>query len=358
MTVFSSPFENIVALGKTTNWDVAGPVHKILNSTTVEPSVSRNTVQATDTGSGGGLPTSQKVSGEDVSMSTASQLSFCGGIFNILAAFMGDYTPGGEQTAGEGDFLHTMAFAAASEYFNTIVYKTQSDTVREILATKWQQFTLNMPVNDIITASASGLSNRSLYSDKETVVNGAAALDLLPAKDIDLACMAGANMYLRVAPFSTTTPLDATNEIKFNNIQLQFNRTFTASRVARGADTKYIVEPKETARPSITLTITLDEQDKATLDFLEEYCEDRELMAEIFFDADPIGAGLNRSVKIQIPKMQVGTAGPGGVGVSSTAIFAPSQAFTVLQTAVAPAGMAGVLAPTVELVNSDSVDLV
>lgn len=269
----------------------------------------------------------------------------------LLKSVMGTQSTPSEQNAGEGDYLSTFDIASTVSRFYTIAVKAESDVVFELPSVKFSGFSLSWATNDVATITFTGIADKLLTSGTE---NSIAELDALThVQDDEEFCFNGSNFYVRYGDYSTGTALSSSNNQEAIEGTFDLQRPLTRRFGARGANTKYTLEPELSGISRVTGTLKLSSIDDSKADLVTDCISDTAKMMELFIDGSQIGAGLNNSLKFQAPYLKVQSVT--GVGIDGPNTFQQPQAtFEVIAGKTAPAGMSGVTDFRVTSVDENS----
>lgn len=286
--------------------------------------------------------------------------TYDGAWLKLLAGFFGTTTGSpSEVNASEGDYQHTIALTAPTSSipkFFTIAWDTESDEVIELPSVFITQISWTHQANGQLTWSITGVADKVVYSGDSTPENTAAEVAALTPPSYEECILAGTNSYVRVAAFSSSTALDSGDDQQVLSYSVSYSRAIQEQRPTRGANTPYIVRPKEVGKITGTFGFTLAEVDEGVIDPLEQWMDHDHIMAEVFFDGTIIGAGANRSHKIQLPSLRPGDGSPGGYGPQKGQLMTPQVSYEIYQSDTAAAGMS-VSVPTHVIVNEESSSL-
>lgn len=257
----------------------------------------------------------------------------------LLASVAGTESVPAEQTVGEGDYLVTHDIADSTAISWTLCWTIETDRVLAIPSVQITGFTISQAINGAGTVTFRGIADRIIESSANTAAEVAAATSY----NYETCTLGGTNHYFRIDAYSTGTALSSLDEKTITSYTVTLDRPFVQRRGLRGANTAYTLAPLQTGPIEASLQVVHSELDNATFDMITYWTTPSFLMAELFVDGSAIGAGVNRSIKLQFPTLKVKGAFPAGHDVASNnGLFAPSITFDMLKAASAPASMSGV----------------
>lgn len=262
----------------------------------------------------------------------------------VLANFLGsDTSSPTEQTASQGDYLHNLDWTSSnSGKFQTLVWKIEDDYALEIPSVKWQSITISATSNGVGTFSATGIGDRVV--DNANVSNTVAEINALSYANSQFRAMplGGTNHYFRLNAQGGGS-LSSGDNLNLMQYSLGLTRQLEPLRPLRGANTAYTVEPRQNTPTRGTFNFQLDKIDDSVLAGITEWLARTEKKAELYMDGDIIGSTLNRSLKIQLPRLSPAAAMPDGHGVPNNASnMLPTYTYDILKASAAPTGMTGV----------------
>lgn len=288
----------------------------------------------------GNFRTSQARLQEDCSFSMSFDTTYASnGCLALLAGFLGTESSPTETTVSQADYTCNMDFAS-SVYGNfwSLAYSIETDRVRAIPAFKVVSVTYSHAVNGAGAWTFQCMADRSIVSSTTTVGN----LQGLTTYTYETATLGGTNHYARMNTASGAA-LSGSNDFTGIGWTLTMTRPHQPLFGLRGANTKYTLEPRQNGPIDVTLKVDFTEVDDATLDMLGQWTNATTLKAEFFYDGSQIGSGINRSMKIQFPKLQATGQGPTGHDwANNNSIMQPSLTYRALKASAAPSGMTGV----------------
>lgn len=264
-----------------------------------------------------------------------------GGEWHLLfAALAGSASVGAEITASQGDYLHTISFAADHSKFLCIPFETETDVVGEITSGKISSATFTGTENGALMLAVQGIGSAHIISGASTDNAELNAITLLDTTAEPM-IFNGANAYMRIADYSTGTALDSGDNVPWTSFSLALNRPLTPYWAVRGALSDQTYEPYQSALTSGVLTVTLAHIDDSETDLQARLIAGAKSMIEIFTDGAAIGTGSARSIKLQIPYATILSVSGYGIG-GQAALQQPSATFQLGTAPTAPAGMSGV----------------
>ena len=274
--------------------------------------------------------------------------------FSVEATFEGMYTFDGainhllfgmirptsstpsEQNVGEGDYLHTWALGHPSSIpFYTIAWMENSTTALEIPSFQVQSITINAPINQPMTYSVTGVGDRivqggeNTYAELETVGGSPLAYDMA----IFGCGGTPANHFFRLD--DDTSGLASGDDMPVNNVSFTLSRAETAQRTTRGANSPYILQPRETGRVTGQLSFTLNVEDVSAIDFMADFIASttetaKNYQAKFLVDGPQIGSGDNKTFEAQFPYLCYSTERPTGFNRNEDQISNPVVTFEIM----------------------------
>ena len=340
--------DQVIGVGKCATWGTEpdlSSVGKRIALTSLVPTAQISKHYATDAGVSAHRQRFVKDLTHDVSFTGGGEYSF-GNQEILFAAMMGSSSAAAETTSGQSDCVHTMSTTVTTPgQALTFAYTTEHDQSAVLRSSLLTQLVLNLVPAQVPTFTFSGVADRLLYKTVDTgLTNTPTIISALALPNTyENAVFAGANAYFRMNSQSGGS-LSSSNDIPIVGAQLTINRALRVDRTLRGANTQYIAEPiLQGLDSSFTaqLSFTLARIDDSVLDEMALFLSSTEQKAEIFFDGSAIGTGINRSLKIQMPRLRAAAGGPSGHDVQK----AQKQGTFVMDCLVAssaPTGMSGV----------------
>lgn len=286
----------------------------------------------------GNMVAEYKDGARNVSVNMSSDLTFGGQWIQLLAGLMGTATASpAEVNAGQGDYLHNLDIDAVSApKFFSIAYDAETDVVRSVPSFMPTQITIAGNVNGMGTVSVSGIGNKSL---KSSATNTTAVLNALSHTTVyEAGVFNGTNLYIRNDTVANA-PLTSADNLPIESFSLTINKPVEAYFGMRGALTEETYAPVLSGLVTGSLQCTLAYLDDSVMDWFAHYDAKTRMMAEIFLDGAIIGAGANRSLKFQMPRLKPVTSG--GEGIEGTKPK-PTITFQMEVATSAPSGMSGV----------------
>lgn len=261
----------------------------------------------------------------------------------LLASIMGTESTPAETTVGQADYSRTLDLANTTfgGNFWSMAYIMEDATyLAELPSVKFNSFTIQSDSNNVGTVTFSGVFDKMVVTSTTSTyanVTGVAA-----TAPYEAAVLGGANHYFRMNANSGSA-LSSSNDFQIENYSFSITRPTRPQHVLRGANSKYIIEPKEIDRIDGSLTVRFGEIARGSFDLLLNWLNGTFLKAELFFDGSQIGTGVNRSQKFQFPYLQCLPALPSGYDVpNNNSLMTPTHGFRMLAATAAPAGMTSV----------------
>lgn len=286
----------------------------------------------------GNMVSEYKDGARNVSVNLNNDLTFGGQWIQLLAGIMGTATASpAEVNAGQGDYLHNLDIDAVSApKFFSIAYDAETDVTRSVPSFMPTQVTIAGNVNGMGTVSVSGPGNKSL---KSSATNTTAVLAALSHTAVyEAGVFNGANAYFRLDTVANA-PLTSSDNMPMESWSLTISKPAQPYHGLRAALSEETYKPEISGLVTVTLQITLPYLDDSVMDWFTHYDAKTRMMAEIFIDGAIIGAGANRSLKFQFPRLKPVT--PGGEGIEG-AFPKTSMTFQAEVATSAPSGMSGV----------------
>lgn len=251
-----------------------------------------------------------------------------------------------ETTTDEDDWAHVMDNKEKNEgLFTTLVwsYGSASGEVVEIPSVKWHTLKLTLPVNGVAQLEVQGIGDRVILSGHTNTRSTLNGLTYAGYSDSDNRYMAvGRNgHYFRINDFSGDA-LDSGDELYVESMEYQISRPLQRAKPMRGELSRYTIEPGQLDPSTETLTIQLSEVDKSVFDVLGKWDLDTQMKAEIYLAGSTIGAGVARSLKLQLPKLGWPGEMPDVSLPNNNTPIQPTIVLEALSATSAPTGMTGV----------------
>jgi hypothetical protein len=336
-----------VAIGNATTWGTAVDlasvgVGKLIYCTSLSITGGYETVQPNDAGFGNAITELARTKAS-FEISITCDLSYHGQWLQPLASFLGAASTPTEQTVGQGDYLHNLDLTSSGTYsegkLQTLCFAIESDKIAEIPTVIWTSASINMEAAGVGTVTLTGIGSNLLYDTDATNVFATFASLTAPTYQTSVFC--GANHYVRLDDYSTTTALTNADDKEILNFNIELSRPLEAIYVSRGALTNFPNKPRQAGVTTGTFSVQLAEIDSSKYNFLTKWKNRTRQMAEIFVDGAQIGTGVNTSIKIQLPYMQMDELPETGFS-GNTDLRQPTLNFTLIKPATAPSGMSGV----------------
>lgn len=289
-----------------------------------------------------------KLGVEQTNISIAGPQVFGGGWLKLFALMCGTSGAPTEQTVGQGDYRHIIDISDFNTKFVTLAHLAESDVVEEVNSALLTQFTLTGQDNQVGSWSAQGIGSRLNNTTPINTPAGLNALVYTQAEEDVVPC--GANTYFRIGNYSTGTPLGAGNNLKVKSYTFTLSKPVSTRYAGWSPGCHRTLQPKDSGIVMVQLSVTLESVDDSTIDLLNKYNNETELMAEMFVDGAQIGTGVNTSLKLQIPALKA--LQPGQRGYTGQATIAnPTLNMEGFVAAAAPSGMTGVTYPRLTTID-------
>lgn len=340
-----STLEAKIAIGMGAAWGTArdlttANVGRILNVTSWDDTAAFGQFDPPDTGFDNFFTGSTNLELK-VSVSGGGSFTFDGPWIQVLAAFMGAATASpAETTAGQGDYPHVLDMTSSLiGRFITASRLIEDDYALESPSIKITSFKIGSSVNGVGTWSFTGLADRQIPTTS-TPTNTAAEIVALAVSTYNPQALGGANHYFRMNN-QTAGALSNANDLPIMEWNLDLTRPFQERYELRGVNSKFTQEPFQAGQNVGQLSFKLSKIDDSVVDIMPDYFAGTEKKAELFIDGSQIGTGVNRSMKVQFPRLY--PLPPSGLNIpSGNSLMQPTLNYRVLAAAAAPTGMTGV----------------
>lgn len=345
------PAAVIVGAGMGAVWDTArdltlSNVGKKVDLITFQPSGGFDPFVRPDIGSSN-YETTLDRGALNLNIAASATMTYEGGWIQFLAQLMGTVTASPAETnAGQGDYIHVMDLASTvNGKYVTCAQLTEDDYVYEIPSVKFISASMSGVVNKPPTINFTSIGSR-VIATPGTPTNTAAEVTALTALTYNPMKFGGTNHYLRINAQAGGS-LSSTNNITIKEWALSVSRPITGDYVLNGANTPYTTEPLQDGGPTVLeFSFKLSDATDTLIDGLTEWINGTEKKAELFIDGAIIGAGANRSIKIQLPRLIPVTELPDGYGASgNTGRRSVTLKYKAVLPTAAPTGMTGVTTP-------------
>lgn len=343
-------YDAIAGVGKAVTWGTAidlttATVGNRCHFSSISPSISIEKFFSNDNAASGRYVQAVKDLGFTCGFTISGELSFGQSWQYFFANLMGADTVGAETTAGQGDYPHKYELESdAYAKLLTFAYSVEDDKTIEFPSVKCVGFQFEQSANATGKWTATCIADRAVYTGTVNTYAKLAALTM--PNTFENAYLAGTNAYCRIADWSSSTTMTNTSDRKILSWSLKLDRPLESRRCLQGANTRYIVQPRQLGRVTGEFTVTLNERLASDIDVLLEYMtSNKEKFAEIMQDGAAIGTGVNTSLKIQLASLKYTADTPGGYGWEGASIPSPVLKFQLCQPTAAPAGMATLTKP-------------
>lgn len=263
----------------------------------------------------------------------------------IVANVMGtDMSSPTEVTGGQGDYLHNIDLAEDNfGEFQTLAYLVETDSAVELPGVKWDGFTMQSDVNGVGTFEATGIASR-IITPTDTPINTATDINAAAYEGTFAAAPLGAfnagNHYLRLNA-QGGAGLTSGENLGILNYNLSIKRPLIRHPYLDGANSPYTKEPRHDGTIDGQFGFTFNRVDRTVRDWLNDWKAGTELKAELFFDGAQIGTGVNRSYKVQFPRLRPFNL-PTNFDLPDKSFAQPQMSYRMMQATAAPTGMTGV----------------
>lgn len=261
----------------------------------------------------------------------------------LAAHFMGTSSTPSEQTVSQGDYLHNIDFTNEIEgEFLSCSYLVEDDRAVEFPSIKITSMAIDMPVNQVGTVTFNAIADKVVVATGSQVNNATDIGTLSYPTQYEALVLGGTNHYFRMNAQGGGS-LSSSNDYRIMRFGAQFARPVQAGHVLRGANTRYVVEPQQLGPTTGSINFQLYDIDDSVLDMLNDWDSASEFKAELFVDGTQIGSGVNRSLKLQLPRLHHTAPIPAGHDIpNANSLMQPTATLQTLQAASAPTGMTGV----------------
>lgn len=341
--------ESVIGIAKGSTWGTAVDIATASGTGSggamharVSLSTSRGEFRPNDVGFGNMIEEIEKLE-ESVSVTITADTSYHGRYLMALAGVLGTASAPSETTASQGDYLHNLDLATNndSDFFTVAFISGEDNAVLELPSVKFHTFTWSHGVNGVGTFTATGIASGVTW-EASTPENTAAELNSLTYDTYQACVLGGANHYFRINTVGGST-LSSSDDFEIKDFTVGIQRPLELEYCLRGANSKYTEEPKQTGDTTGTLTANFCKSERSRLDVMNIWSTGTQHKAEIFFDGDQIGTGVNTSCKFQFPKLEIGGAMPTGFDLpNSNQRMRPGVTWNLLKATSAPSGMTGV----------------
>lgn len=328
---------------------------ELIHLNTFNPGWSRgnhNTAQGTS------IPSNVKKLGTVANASMGGTANFDDASMVVLGHVAGAASTPAETTSSEGDYSQSIS-QVSSTYgtYLTMAGTIEDDEVIEIPSLKMSQFGLSVPMNDAASWTASGIADQVIYSGNATPTNTQAEVDGLSLPAPSEMCFGGANHFIRVNSQSGGA-LSSSDDLELLSFSVNLVREGMAGKyVSRGANTQFVNEPLQGGLTFFDITLNFERQDQTKYDALLQYAADNELKLEAFIDGSAIAGGVNRSLRVQIPRCKI-IDPSGGPQFNRGSNWEPTYTLRAFTAASAPTGMSGVTNAQFTLISTRSTKVV
>jgi len=338
-----------VGIGVCSTWDTAADLTaisgaRLIHANQISVTATDEQFQPRSIGWGNQITTVEKTINQ-TQVTLVCDISYNGSWQIPFVSFLGDATASGVvQTSGQSDYQHTASMQDSSTIYNTISFKTESDTVVELPSVVWTSVTIESPSANVGTVTFQGVASRLEIDENAT--NSAADLDTLSYPTYHAAVLGGgdcANHYFRIDERSTVSALSSADDLEILNFQINMTRPLQNRFVLRGCDTRYTQAPKQLGLTQGQLVFQLSEINKADFDSIKKWYDATSAMVEIQMVGDQINSGEYETFKFQLPSLLPAATAPDMGVPSNNTLLQPIVTYQMLKPSAASAGMAGIL---------------
>lgn len=266
----------------------------------------------------------------------------------LLAAVMGtEGAASAEITASQGDYSHTIdvsdSISNASMLAFTVAFTTEDSTgakLIELPSVKFFSASGTHTLNDKGSFTFQGFFDKIITSSWTT--SYANLTGLSATSPYELMTVGGTNHYFRMNANSGGS-LSGSNDLVITELNWSITRPTITRYGLRGANTQYTYEPLDNDKIDGRVSVKLLEINASSFDFIEIWKNKTAQKGEFFVDGTAIGTGVNRSMKLQFPRLVPDSPIPAGYDVpNNNSLQSPVAAFRMTKASSAPTGMSGV----------------
>ena len=263
----------------------------------------------------------------------------------IVANVMGTSTASpAEQTVSQGDYLHNIDLASSNwGKFQTLAWLVEDDYCLEIPSVKWMGFQMTSGVNEVGTITFNGVGNRIVLSASAS--NTAAEISAGSYEGTFEGAPLGVMNSGHYARFNAQggSGLSSGDNTEIMNFSLGITRPMEPLYVLNGASSAFTKEPRQNGLTTGTFSFKFWKIDDSVRDWIADWLNKTELKGELYMDGSAIASGVNRSIKLQLPRMSPDGAVPTDYDLpDNTSFSAPTMTYDLLQASSAPTGQSGV----------------
>ena len=302
--------------------------------------LNESVLKARSQGSGLYMPLGFTRGAEKPTVSLTGDAHVHGVFGKVLAQFMGADSVSAEITGSQGDYRHTINQAAQSKYLS-VAFDTSDTTVLEFPTCSTRSITLSTPsVPGYLQFAAELVADKVELS---TAVNTNAVLAAATLGGTEILSPAFDDDFWIDTEASGS--LASGDQFDILSYSLQLNKPQESANEIKGVAGNGT--PVETDEMSGTLTITVKELKNHSM--FTYFSGETGLKCRFTVEGSQIGTGVNRSLNVYIPRMQL-IAAP-DYGITSPGKNPVTYTFAISAAASAPTGMSYVY-PYFELVNT------
>lgn len=261
----------------------------------------------------------------------------------FAAHFMGTASTPAEQTASQADYLSNLDFTNEIDgEFLSMSYLIEDDKAVEFPSVKVMSMAINMQVNQVGTITFGCIADQIVVAAGSQVNNAADIIALAYPTAYEALALGGTNHYFRINAQSGAG-LTSGENLEILNFSCAYQRPMQTGFALRGASSKYTLEPQQLGPTTGTMGFQLYTVDDGVMDMLDDWKNADEFKCELLVDGSVIGTTLNRSIKLQFPRVTPNSPLPTGYDIpNANSLMQPTANYQVLAAAAAPTGMSGV----------------
>lgn len=241
-----------------------------------------------------------------------------------------------ETTASEGDYAHSQAIGTGKGCYHTMAWYLDSDTI-QTCNVQFNSITISANVNEAWTFSASGIADYITTAS----VNDTTILDALTRPEYEEIIWAGSAANVQVGNYNSALGALECTAFSYSLSWPGEVRDYHLNTVSPGA-TPRTNTPRRVGRAEQSLSLTLGSISNNSYDYFAKYLsEDLSQGVKINAAGRQIGAGVNRSFAINIPRAHWAGPSPQGLAIQEDTIFFPQLELTPVTGPSTPLGFSG-----------------
>ena len=348
MTVAKSGLDTLAGVKIATTWGTpvaCGATNKLVAE--ISDSANESELVARQLGSGNVMATSATKANIQPTVSLTMDLGFRNNADVILAQFLGTAAAPTQQTAGQGDYLHSLQFnTALNAKYLTIARESSTSTVIEYPSCATRSVTIRTTqIPGYMEMSAELVANTIALS---SATNTNATLATTTLTDSTIATASFADDFWIAA--QSGGALSSGNQLNITSYELTLTRPQVLPNEIKGSAGNGA--PVVDGQFEGTLSVTLAQNANHT--WLSAWNTETVYKSRLQVESTQIGTGLNRQYNMYLPGMiliqkpEINLANDGANPVTLT--------FKLLKAASNPTGMSSTY-PYIEVINTLSTSL-